>query len=309
MSRKPTKVSVFGIQRKIVANMTVEGWREAPHCSYTFEPDLTEFHKKYTVFAEELKKDGKRVTFNTVMMKAICEALKSAPEMNAHIKFNRKLVRGEITTFDQIDVSMPCILPDGRMMTITMEDMGNRSLGNMTDYTAEMMRKMEKTDFAEAMFQASFNDTIESLLKGKILKVLTRVAGSFITTKKHRVKKLSGAAKKAYDAIPDSEKITAKDIKQGTITISNTGSISRDHDGAVTMLIIIPPQVCAICINAMTKKPVVVTNENGEDEIKIKTTVPITIAFDHRCLDFGEVKPFLDALQKICDNPEDILKY
>ena len=74
------------------------------------------------------------------MMKAICEALKSAPEMNAHIKFNRKLVRGEITTFDQIDVSMPCILPDGRMMTITMEDMGNRSLGNMTDYTAEMMR-------------------------------------------------------------------------------------------------------------------------------------------------------------------------
>ena len=288
MSRKPTKVSVFGIQRKIVANMTVEGWRDAPHCSYTFEPDLTEFYKKYTVFAEELKKDGKKITFNTVMMKAICEALKSAPEMNAHIKFNRKLVRGEITTF---------------------EDMGNRSLGNMTEYTAEMMRKMEKTDFAEAMFQVSFNDTIESLLKGKILKVLTRVAGSFITTKKHRVKKLSGAAKKAYDAIPDSEKITAKDIKQGTITISNTGSISRDHDGAVTMLIIIPPQVCAICINALTKKPVVETNENGEDEIRIKTTVPLTIAFDHRCLDFGEVKPFLDALQKICDNPEDILKY
>ena len=309
MSRKPTKISNFGIQRKIVANMTVEGWREAPHCSYTFEPDLTEFYKKYTVFAEELKKEGKRVTFNMVMMKAICEALKSAPEMNAHIEFNRRLVRGEVTTFDQIDVSMPVILPDGRMMTITMEDMGNRSLGNMTEYMAEMTKKMEKTDFNEAMFGVSFNDTIEKLTKGRLVKVVTRLVGSFITTKKHRVKKLTGAAKKAYDAIPDSEKITAKDLKQGTITISNTGSISRTHDGAVSMLIIIPPQVCAICINAMTKKPVVVTNAQGEDEIRIKTTVPLTIAFDHRCLDFGEVKPFLDAFQNIVDNPEELLKY
>ena len=309
MNRKPSKVSVFGIQRKIVANMTVEGWQEAPHCSYTFEPDLTEFYNKYQIFAENLKKEGKRITFNTVMMKAICEALKAAPEMNAHIKFNRKLVRGEVTTFDQIDVSMPCILPDGRMMTITMADMGNRSLGNMTEYTAEMMRKMENTNFEEAMFGVSFNDTIEKLKKGKLSKVVTRLVGSFITTKKHRVKKLTGTAKKAYDAIPDDEKITAKDLKQGTITISNVGSISRNHDGAVTMLIIIPPQVCAICINAMTKKPVVVTNENGEDEIKIKTTVPVTIAFDHRCLDFGEIKPFLDAFQRIVDNPEEILKY
>lgn len=308
MSRKPTKISNFGIQRKIVANMTVEGWRGAPHCSYTFEPDLTEFYKKYTAFAEGLKNEGKRVTFNTVMMRAICEALKSAPEMNAHIKFNRKLVRGEITTFDQIDVSMPWILPDGRMMTITMTDMGNRSLGNMTEYIAEMSKKMEKTDINEAMFQVSMNDTIEKLARGKVLKVVQRLFGSF-ASKKHRIKRLSGSAKKAYDAIPDSEKLTAKDLKQGTITISNTGSISRGHDGAVSMLIIIPPQVCAICINAMQKKPVVVTNAQGEDEIAIKTTVPLTICFDHRVLDFGEVKPFLDALQNIFDNPEDLLKY
>lgn len=309
MSRKPTKVTTFGIQRKIIANMTVEGWSEAPHCSYTFEPDLTEFYKKYEVFAENLKKEGKRVTFNMVMMKAICEALKSAPEMNAHITFNRKLVRGEITNYEQIDVSMPCILPDGRMMTITMTDMGNRSIGNMTEYMAEMMRKMENTDFNEAMYGVSFNDTIEKLKKGKLVKVFTRLFGSFVAPKKHRIVKLSGAAKKEYDKIPDSDKITAKDLKQGTITISNTGSISRGHDGAITMLIIIPPQVCAICINAMTKKPVVVKNAQGEDEIGIKTTVPITIAFDHRALDFGEVKPFLDALQNIVDNPDDILKY
>ena len=308
MSRQPTSVSRFGIQRKIVANMTSEGWRTAPHCSYVFEPDLTHFIAKYKAFDNELKKDGKHVTFNTVMIKAICEALKASPNMNAHFNFEQKLVRGKITTFDQIDISMPWILPDDRMMTITMKDMGNRSLGNMTEYMAETAKKIEKTDLNEAMFQVSMNDTFEKLRKGKFLHVGQRLFGS-LTSKKHRITHLTGSAKKAYDAIPDSEKLTVSDLKQGTITISNVGSVAREHDGAVSMLIIIPPQVCAIAINAMQKKPVVVKNAEGKDEIGIKTTVPLTICFDHRVLDFGEVKPFLDALQKIFDDPSEILKY
>lgn len=308
MSRQPSSISRFGIQRKIVANMTSEGWRAAPHCSYVFEPDLTEFIAKYNAFADELKKDGKRVTFNTVMVKAICEAIKSAPMLNSHLDFDKRLVRGTITTYDQIDISMPWILPDDRMMTITMKDMGNRSLGNMTEYMSETAKKIEKTNLDEAMFQVSMNDTIEKLRKGKIIRVGQRLYGS-LTSKKHRIKRLSGTAKKAYDAIPDNEKLTAKDLKQGTITISNVGSVARQHEGAVSMLIIIPPQVCAIAINAMQKKPVVVKNAVGEDEIAIKTTVPLTICFDHRVLDFGEVKPFLDALQKIFDDPSELLKY
>ena len=212
MSRKPTNVSVFGIQRKIVANMTVEGWQDAPHCSYTFEPDLTEFYKKYQVFADELKKDGKRITFNTVMMKAICEALKAAPEMNAHIKFNRKLVRGEVTTFDQIDVSMPCILPDGRMMTITMEDMGNRSLGNMTEYTAEMMKKMEKTNKLDSKTSIRVSNNIEWALIYKdqfgrdVLPMLIPVANTFIELAVSVMKSTGGKAldmKNAGETIKD----------------------------------------------------------------------------------------------------------
>lgn len=308
MSKSKTSVSRFGIQRKIVANMTTEGWRTAPHCSYVFEPDLTNFMVKFNDFSEKLKKEGKRVTLNTVLVKAICEALKSAPEMNAHLEFERKLVRGTLTVYDEIDVSMPWILPDNRMMTITMKDMGNRSLGNMVEYMNETAKKIEKTNFDEAMFGVSMNDTLEKLRKGDIVRVCQRLYGS-LTNKHHRIKKLSGAEKKAYDAIPDSEKITAKDLKQGTITISNVGSVAREHDGAVSMLIIIPPQVCAIAINAMQKKPVVVKNAAGEDEITIKTTIPLTICFDHRVLDFGEVKPFLDALQKIFDDPSDILVY
>ncbi len=307
MSRKPTSVSRFGIQRKIVANMTSESWRSIPHVSYIFEPDLTSFVEKYKEFDTNLQKEGKHVTLNTVMIKAICEGLKAAPQLNAHIHFEPKLVRGKVTTFDQIDISMPWILPDGRMMTITMKDMGNRSLGNMTEYMAETAKKIEKTDLNEAMYQVSMHDTFEKLAKGKFLQVGQRLIGS-LTNKKHRVKHLTGDAKKAYDAIPDSEKLTVSDLQQGTITISNIGSITRGHDGHVGLLMIIPPQVCAIAVGAVTKKPVVVSKD-GKDEIEIRTTVPLDICFDHRVLDFGEVKPFIDALQNIFDNPDDFLKY
>ena len=37
----------FGIQRKIVANMTAESWETIPHVTYNYEPDVTDFMKEY----------------------------------------------------------------------------------------------------------------------------------------------------------------------------------------------------------------------------------------------------------------------
>ena len=37
----------FGIQRKIVANMTTESWETIPHVTYNYEPDVTDFMKEY----------------------------------------------------------------------------------------------------------------------------------------------------------------------------------------------------------------------------------------------------------------------
>lgn len=308
MSKRTNIVSRFGIQRKIVANMTSESWRSIPHVSYIYEPDVTDFIKKYKAFDEELKKEGKHVTLNTVMIKAITEALKAAPQLNAHIDFNQRLVRGEVTTYDHIDISMPWILPDNKMMTINMKDMGNRSLGNMTEYMAETEKKIANTNLDEAMYQVSMHDTLEKLSHGKLLQVILRLVGSK-THKKHRVSHLTGKEKKAYDTIPDTEKLTVSDLKQGTITISNIGAITRGHNGNMALLMIIPPQVCAIGIGALQKKPLVITNEKGEDEVAVRSVIPLCICFDHRVLDFGEVKPFLDAFQEIIDHPDALLHY
>ena len=309
MANQETGVYRFGIQRKIVAQMTSQSWKNIPHVSYIFEPDVTDFLVRYKAFDEELKRTkGAHVTLNTVIIKALCEGLKAAPDMNAHIHFEPKLVRGKVTTFNNIDISMPWILPDGKMMTITMKDMGNRSLKNMTEYMAETASKIKNTNLSEGMYDVSMNDTMEALQQGKVVSVAQRLIGSK-TQKRHRVEPLKGDAKKAYDAIPDSDKLTKEDLKQGTITISNIGAITRDHAGAMALLMIIPPQVCAIGVGALQKKPVVRTNAQGEDYVAIASTIPLCICFDHRVLDFGDVKPFLDEVQRVFDDPSGILKY
>ena len=69
------------------------------------------------------------------------------------------------------------------------------------------------------------------------------------------------------------------------------------------LLEIIPPQTTAFAINAAQKKPIVVTDENGNDKIEIRLVLPITIAIDHRALDYGDVVPFMRKLDEIFDNP------
>lgn len=58
----------------------------------------------------------------------IVEGLKADPIMNSHIEFDRKLVRGEIHTFENIDISMPMVLPSGEMMTINLHNFENKTL-------------------------------------------------------------------------------------------------------------------------------------------------------------------------------------
>ena len=105
---KTLKVTHFGIQRKIVANMTSESWETIPHVTYMYEPDVTEFMREYKKLNFD-RSGADKISVNTLVLKVICEGLKAAPAMNAHIHFNRKLVRGEIKSFEDIHISMPMI--------------------------------------------------------------------------------------------------------------------------------------------------------------------------------------------------------
>ncbi len=299
-------VTRFGIQRKIVANMTTESWQNIPHVSYQYEPDVTKFMEAFKEFqATHNTDEGPKITFNAVLLKAIAEAIENDPCINAHFHFEKGLVRGKVTEFDHIDMSVPWILPDGKMMTITMKDMGNKTLKEIAEYQADINRRLEKTVLVEALYSVSFHDTLEKLKKGHIIKAVKRIYGA--NTGRHKIIRLKGEEKKAYKAIPDCDKITRADLKQGTITVSNVGADTRGLSGQIAMLMIIPPQVCVIGIGTLQRKPVVVKNENGEEEIVIRTILPMNIVFDHRVLDFGEVRPFLTKMEEFFQNPELVL--
>ena len=291
----------FGIARKIVSNMTSESWEQIPHATLTYEPDVTKFLEEYKKLNEGCEDKTKKITINTVMMKIICEGLKAAPKLNAHLEFNRKLVRGCLKTYDHIDISMPMILPNGEMMTVNLHDMGDKSLTEMTETILDTARRAQNTDLNEVMFEVSLDNTLTALKKGKIAQTVNRLYGS--KTGKHRVRTLSGQAKKDYYSIPETERLTKHDIEQGTTTITNVGSIYRPFRGEVNILEIIPPQVTAFAIGATQKKALVKTDENGNDEIYIGFTMPITAAMDHRALDYGDMVPFFEKLDSIFENP------
>lgn len=290
----------FGIQRKIVAAMTTESWQNVPHVTYMYEPDVTAFYKEFKKLNLGREKDEK-ITFNTLMLKVITEGLKAAPIMNSHITYNKNLVRGRIDTFEDINISMPTILPNGKMMTVNLKGFHEKNLDEMTDYINDVRRRMEKTDLDEVMYKVSIENTLNGLKKGKIFKTIGRLYGSL--TGKYKIKHMTGKEKKEYYAIPETERLTAKDIEQGSITVSNIGSIYRNQTGANALLEIVPPQVCAISVGAILDKPLVV-EKNHHKVVEARQVLPICIAFDHRVLDFGETVPFMKRLDYIFENPE-----
>ena len=304
MAKRERNVLRFNIQRKIVANMTTASWRHIPHVSYIYDADVTDFVEAYKKFDEETPY---HITFNTVMLKALAEGIKAAPRINAHMHFEPKLVRGKLTFYDNIDISVPWTLPDGNMMTITMKDMGNKTLKEMTEYTEDINRRLKNTNLTEALYSVSIHDTMELLKSGHILSAVQRLYGSK-TNPRHRVTPLKGYAKELYESIPEHDRITTEDLKQGTITISNVGAAAKGINGALDMLMIIPPQICAIGISSMQRRPTVITDEDGNEKVEVRTILPMCICFDHRALDFGEVSPFIRKMEEIFKDPWIVMK-
>ena len=289
------KSTHFDLQRKIVSNMTSESWETIPHAGVVYEPDVTEFMARF----KELKKQGKLegISINTLMLRVIVEGLKVCPALNGHIQFNRLFLKGKIEYYKDINISMPMIMPDESMMTINLHNFESRSMADMQEYIDDVRRKLENTNITEAMFSVSMDNTISALKKLKIGTVFGRLAGAKLG--KYRVKTLSGKAKKEYKKIPEKDRIVRTDIEQGTITVSNLGSIYRGSTCRPSIIEVIPPQLCAIGLGAVYEGAGVV-----DGQVVPRSFLPMLIIFDHRALDFGDAAPFMRRLDEVFANPD-----
>jgi pyruvate dehydrogenase E2 component (dihydrolipoamide acetyltransferase) len=75
----------------------------------------------------------------------------------------------------------------------------------------------------------------------------------------------------------------------GTFTLTNTGSRGALFDTPVVFL----PQVAILGTGIVTKRPVVVTDANGQDSISIRSMVYLALSYDHRLVDGADASRFL----------------
>ncbi len=283
----------FDLSRKIVSSMTTKSWKTIPHVCVTYEHDVSDFVKTLAEINLKLNSEDK-ITLNTALLKVVTEGLKACPKMNGYIEFNEKLVRGCVKLYKNIDVSMPAVLPDGKMMTVNLHSLENKTLGEIRDTVNTTMALAKNSDMDAVLNDVITDNTVNELKKGRFYDMLLRLIGS--KTGKYKIESISCERKKKY--ITDQNHLTKHDIEQGTVTVSNLGSLYKNWQGACSILEIIPPQITAIGIAALQERPIVKNNN-----ITVGKVIPITIAFDHRALDMGDIIPFMKKLDEIFDNP------
>lgn len=90
------------------------------------------------------------------------------------------------------------------------------------------------------------------------------------------------------------KKLVPDDVQGGTFTITNPGGW-----GAIMGTpIISQPQVAILDVEALVKRPVVVSDERGEDVIAIRPMMNLCLSFDHRLVDGAYAAQFMKELRE-----------
>ncbi len=132
----------------------------------------------------------------------------------------------------------------------------------------------------------------------RIVKVLGRLIGLLLDGGAKLLP--SREEKRRFDAIPASERLTWRDLEQGTITVSNPGTLFKRWNGECVLLELVPPQIAAIAVNMVRDRAVV-----GKDgAVRAAKTAKLTMVFDHRALDGADLVPFIRRVDQIISTPE-----
>ena len=281
----------FDISRKIIANMTLEGWKTIPHVCIVYDADaglLMDVLRNYN----RDRASSQRISFNSVILRVLIEGIRACPKMNGHIKFSPWLVSGKVTTLEHIDISLPITYGDGKMTTINLPHMEDKSVHEIQAMIEAFRVRIENTYMDRVLYRTGLEDTFSKLKKGNVPKAVGRLLGAKLGPGRVRIDRRKSSGSK--------DQLTPENIRQGSITVSNMGSLYKQWKGSCTILEIIPPQLCALAVGAVQKRAVV----GNEDRVCTAEIVPITIAFDHRALDTAELVPFMETLDRVLQDRE-----
>ncbi|MEA2195027.1 MAG: hypothetical protein QOG42_1461 [Solirubrobacteraceae bacterium] len=97
-----------------------------------------------------------------------------------------------------------------------------------------------------------------------------------------------------------SRQISPDDVHGATFTITNPGQFGS----MMATPVIAQPQVAILDVEAITKRPVVVTDAFGDDAIAIRPMVILGLSWDHRALDGALAARFLASVKKRVESYE-----
>jgi pyruvate/2-oxoglutarate dehydrogenase complex dihydrolipoamide acyltransferase (E2) component len=88
--------------------------------------------------------------------------------------------------------------------------------------------------------------------------------------------------------------LTPDEVRGGSFTITNPGG----YGSIIATPVINQPQVAILDTEAVVKRPVVITDELGNDSIAIRPMTYLCMSWDHRALDGALAAQFLNELRK-----------
>lgn len=280
--------------------------RTIPVAGFVREADATKLWEVYKKLNSDTSRPIK-ISFNTLMIRFFAECLKSSPILNAHLSYKPFSATGVLNYKGSVEVSMPVILPNGRMIPIVLHDAGNKNLDEIAFAVSEIERKLNNTILDETLYDVAKQRMFPLIKQGKALQAIATALASFVG--KHKVHFAPSKVRKEYrKSVKPEDRLCAEDIGEGTICISDLGSIYSGR-GFATTSPVLQPTTSVIAFGRVRDEDKVYKDENGNLQLKTLKYLPITILFDHKIGGFPDIVPFMNKMDELLENPEEMLNW
>lgn len=214
----------FDNARKAVAFSTSLSWKNVPHVSFIYEPDVSKAYDLFLQVKESIyNKQHISLSFTAFVLKLISEGIKAAPILNSSIAYSAFFQNGRLLTKSDIDISIPWLLKNGGTLPIVIKKVQDKSIQNLSVEIKSIKDKIKNTNIDELLFRVVIRDSIERIKHLDPL-VIKRVISLILG--KNAVDHLKGKERIEYYKVSQTCRLNEEDIRSDAIIVSNIGSLS-----------------------------------------------------------------------------------
>lgn len=289
-------VEYFNLKGRVSGNVLTNA-TSIPAGGYNYEADVTKFWAEFKKLKAEVDYP---LSFNTLMLRVLAEGLKVAPRLNSHLEYKAKSSCGRLIIKKHIDVAVPVFMETGETFPVKLRNLEEKNLKEIYEEMDRLLTVLKTTDVDRVLFDVIAQRIVGFVLKGKIGMAMSQVVSGYFG--KYKVASFSGIFKHANR--DPKKSLQPYELNEGTICLTNLGSISAGLPGNATYVPILYPQSFIMAIGSVQDRDYAFKNEEGVVDIATKKMLPINIMFDHRIGGFGDVVPFLNKINEIFENPE-----